>query len=210
VVQILAAATVVLGLAGAPRSPTTSEALLIGALVFYGLTLLTTIAELWPVEFHGSDFGTTLWPGHYDQTPKEIEYAIVAAVTEASLHNENLIDRKARLLMAVAHHERDRGDPRSGLPSPFLGLVSAAGWSEEGCGVGVLSATMVYSLCSAVKADAPATTRFESIERRQRTCQPGPCAPVAETDSCRRSTSLSLTFPICPQRRHPVEVSSRS
>jgi hypothetical protein len=52
-------------------------------------------------------------------------------------------------------------------------------------------------------------SRFESIERRQRTCQPRPCSPVAETDSCRRS-SLSLTFPICPHRWHSVTVSIRS
>jgi hypothetical protein len=51
VAQIFAAATtVVFGLAGATHDPKAPGGVLIAALVFYGLTLLGSIAGLWPVD----------------------------------------------------------------------------------------------------------------------------------------------------------------
>lgn len=99
--QIFAAATVVIGLAGATHDPSAPGGLLIAALVFYGLTLLGSIAAMWPVTFAGSDFGANLWPDHYDQQPREIKHGIVAAVTKASSGNESRIQLKAWLVMAV-------------------------------------------------------------------------------------------------------------
>jgi hypothetical protein len=99
--QVFAAATVVIGLAGATHDANAPGGLLIAALVFYGLTLLGSVAGLWPATLRGSDYGGTLWPEHHDQPPSEIKHAIVADIAEASSHNEDKIKLKAWLLTAV-------------------------------------------------------------------------------------------------------------
>lgn len=101
VAQIFAAATVVIGLAGASHDAKAPGGVLVAALVFYGLTLLGAVLGLWPVALRGSDYGKTMWPEHFDQQPEEIEHAIVADIAEASGHNEAMIRAKAWVLMVV-------------------------------------------------------------------------------------------------------------
>ena len=53
------------------------------------------------MRFRGGDFGKTLWPEHYDQTPRDIKHGIVAEIADASAHNERWVFVKACLVMSV-------------------------------------------------------------------------------------------------------------
>jgi hypothetical protein len=65
VAQIFAAATtVVFGLAGATHDLKAPGGVLIAALVFYGLTLLGSIAGLWPVDVRNGLLIAALSRGH--------------------------------------------------------------------------------------------------------------------------------------------------
>jgi hypothetical protein len=101
IAQVFAAATVVIGLAGATGVTKTPAQLLLAALAAYVVALVATIVALWPVKLRGSDHGGTLWNEHWDRTPAQIRYSIAEAMPEASKHNVCVIDRKAYSLMAV-------------------------------------------------------------------------------------------------------------
>jgi hypothetical protein len=101
IAQLFAAGTIVLGLAGTSALAKAPGGVVVAAVVFYGLALVLSAVGIFPMKLRGSDYGETMWLGHWDQSPADIKYAVVTDVAEGSRLNEERLLLKSRLLIGV-------------------------------------------------------------------------------------------------------------
>ncbi len=92
-INVFAAATILIGLAGvAHPSPTNLRWLVVLlsvlAVVAYAAAVGGTVFTIWPRAYRAADYDDTLWPTFWDMTPSEIQHAIIEDITAGASANK--------------------------------------------------------------------------------------------------------------------------
>ena len=97
-VQLLAAGSVVIGLAGLSTNRAAYSGsplfLLFMGVVTYLLLAITAILQLWPRGVRRSIHADILWPNYWDVSPIEIKHALVQDISDAYQENAKLLGYK--------------------------------------------------------------------------------------------------------------------
>jgi hypothetical protein len=99
IVQVLTAASVVMGFTGIssgwrPGSMSITG-LLIGALAAYTAIAVFAIVQMWPTGFRQSRAAGQLWPKHWHESPSVIRHDLVADIHSSYVGNVHVLRRKA-------------------------------------------------------------------------------------------------------------------
>ncbi len=101
IVQVFAAATVILGLAGISGGVAETDApscLILAALGFYAIASGAAGYAIWPRSYRVTRHADVLWREYRDAPPRTIREAMVADAAAAYPHNAGLLRRKLRAL----------------------------------------------------------------------------------------------------------------
>lgn len=101
VIQLIAAATIVLGLAATSAFAKAPGGVVVAVVAFYVVALVLSVVEIFPVKMRGSDYGETMWNEHWYRPAREIKLSVVADVADGAKRNANVIRFKAGVLVAV-------------------------------------------------------------------------------------------------------------
>lgn len=98
-VQVFAAASVVMGLAGVTRvsqgGQTAANWMIVGSLVLYLATAILAFLHLDAKEWRHSRHADTLWPEHWSASVADIRWALVGNFSEAYAVNKAVLAEKA-------------------------------------------------------------------------------------------------------------------
>ena len=94
VINVFAAATILIGLAGVAQPSTTKLQWLVVllsvlAVVAYAAAVAGTVFTIWPRAYRAADYDDTLWPTFWDMTPREIQHAIIEDITAGAAANKH-------------------------------------------------------------------------------------------------------------------------
>lgn len=93
-INVFAAATVLIGLAGIAQPSTTHWQWLVVllsvlAVAAYAAAVVGTVFTLWPRTYRAADYDDTLWPTFWDMTASGIQHAIVEDITAGASSNKH-------------------------------------------------------------------------------------------------------------------------
>jgi hypothetical protein len=99
VVKIFTVAGVVIGLAGLSgkglQGGTSTNVLLVGALIAFIATAACAFYHLWPVSIRLSRHAGTLWNESRHMTSDQVRQQLISSISAANAHNEELLLKKS-------------------------------------------------------------------------------------------------------------------
>ena len=98
-VKIFTVAGVVIGLAGLSskglKVDTTTNILLVGALIAFVATAAFAFYHLWPVNLRLSRHAGTLWHNSHQLTSDQVKQQLISSISAANAHNEEILKKKS-------------------------------------------------------------------------------------------------------------------